>query len=75
MGVRCRLRGVSDDDEDNVYLHPSVVKQVINDLNELRRDAARKVSCRACSMMFVPVERDGVIKCPKGHVREKGDQD
>ena len=76
MGARCRIRTVSDED-DNVYFHPAVIKQVLNDLQEMARDEKRKTAtCSVCVERFVPVERDGVTKCPKcGHEWEEGDQD
>lgn len=64
------------EDEDNVYIHPAIAAQVMNDLSEKRREEKRKVTCSVCAERFIPVEREGVTKCPKcGHLWEEGDQD
>lgn len=75
MGARCRISGVSKDDEDNVYVNPLVVKQVIHDLAELAREESRKVDCQFCGYRYVPLELDGHVRCPRcKNEREEGDE-
>jgi Zn finger protein HypA/HybF involved in hydrogenase expression len=50
-------------DDDNVYLNPSVVRQVINDIQEKLREERRKVTCRVCDFSFIPSEEE--LRCPR----------
>ena len=64
MGSRCRIPGVPDD-EDNVYLSPSVVKQVISDITAKARYERRKMSCGFCNYKFIMrlIETEVCPKC------------
>ena len=75
MGVRCRIHGVPDK-EDNVYLNPAVAKQVINDISEKARDEKRKMTCGFCKTSFVRTGNNPEF-CPKcRHEQpEEGDED
>ena len=74
MGARCRILFVPDD--DNVYIHPAVIRQVINDLEDMAREESRKVECSFCKFRFVPLEIEGEVRCPRcRNAPDQGDQD
>jgi len=54
------------EEKDNKYVTPSVVRQIINDLNERRREEKRRVECSSCGNTFYrPIGETEYTKCPK----------